>query len=226
MHHMNYPQVMKTNINNVDVDIYVVPVLRNQKHFMFCNEHIHITLLGKILSILYLIIHCIFIRLIMIFGNEVSVMIMSLIGFSVSIAHIYGSFRWRRACLIPIIILLSFYIVHQIVCLLFLLYIFLNENAYFHQQLHSHLNEWEISSIHYVFQAILLVIIPFLLLCIGALKIIVYQYQFLTYVDRLLKRFSLRQEKCNDNNSSGESPPNFDKSISSKKLEPIQDVEV
>uniref|UniRef100_A0A0N5BCZ6 Uncharacterized protein n=1 Tax=Strongyloides papillosus TaxID=174720 RepID=A0A0N5BCZ6_STREA len=227
MHHTNFPKIMKTNVNNVDVDIYVVPVLRNQKHFMFCNSRIHITFLGKILSILYFIIHVIFIRLIMVFGNEVSVMIMSLIALSVSISHIYASFQWKRACLIPIIILLSFYIVHQIVCLLFLLYIFLNENAYFHQQIHYHLEEWEITSIHYVFQVILLVIIPFLLLCAGALKITIYQYQFFSYVDRLLKRFTLRQEKCQENDSGGESVQNYDKSTNnSRQLETIQDVEV
>ncbi|CEF62041.1 Hypothetical protein SRAE_1000031700 [Strongyloides ratti] len=217
---------MKTNINNVDVDIYVVPVLKNQKHFMFCNQRIHITFLGKILSIIYLFIHIILIRLIMLFGNEVSVMIMSLISLSVSICHIYGSFRWKRACLIPIIILLSFYIVHQIVSLIFLLYIFLNENAYFHQQLHSHLEEWEIASIHYVFQAFFLVIIPYLLICLGALKITIYQYQFFSYVDKLLKRFSYRQEKFQENDSNVDSPQNHEKSNNSRQLETIQDVEV
>uniref|UniRef100_A0A0K0E1U4 Uncharacterized protein n=2 Tax=Strongyloides stercoralis TaxID=6248 RepID=A0A0K0E1U4_STRER len=218
---------MKTNINNVDVDIYVVPVLKNQKNFMFCNQRIHITFLGKILSIIYLIIHIILIRLIMMFGNEVSVMIMSLIALSVSISHIYGSFQWKRACLIPIIILLSFYIVHQIVTLLFLLYIFLNENSYFHSQLHAHLEEWEITSIHYVFQIFFLIIIPYLLLCLGALKITIYQYNFFTYVDRLLKRFCYRQEKVHENDSNCETPPNYDKSINnSRQLETIQDVEV
>uniref|UniRef100_A0AC35TMK7 G_PROTEIN_RECEP_F1_2 domain-containing protein n=1 Tax=Rhabditophanes sp. KR3021 TaxID=114890 RepID=A0AC35TMK7_9BILA len=194
----NFPQLVKMTVDDTDVDVYVVPILKNQPNYLFFRQRIHVTALSNFISILFLVVNLSLVYLVMTFGNLVSVMILSLIVLPISFFHIYGSFRWKRACLIPFMILLLFYITHQIVFFFFFFYVFVNKRAYFHIQISDHMSKTFFVESEYVILGILYSIMPFLGLGICCLKITILNYEFIGLVDSLIKKLSMRKENRND----------------------------
>ncbi|TKR82960.1 hypothetical protein L596_016627 [Steinernema carpocapsae] len=175
------------------------PIIHPSPNFFCCFERYHVTLVAKVLSVVYLLVYFLVLVLIYKSGTAVTLMFSILLTASVSICTIYGTFRWSKLCLLPFFMLQGILMLYTLVVLFMLVYSAFAHNSYIYLRLRDYVEyKWRIAA-----ESVLIIIIYFLLLVIFAMayatQLMWHEYQFIAEVDEFLK--TTRRPSSNENNS-------------------------